>query len=284
MVKKIKDKLKRNKTIYKCVKKIKYALIYFIDVNGKVFFFNVQYVLRRLHILRSDTFVESLKDKYKGEKIFVVATGPSLSIDMINRLYEEEVITISVNGIFKIFDKTNWRPDYYVMDDYWTVKKYIRDYPSMRLDKIGKKGTIFAEKCKEMIPYVDDMKDTGYVPVCYFDHWWTHRSKHFKYNREIIYGNFDFYTVTNFAINLADYMGAAEVYLLGVDCDYTSAVMHVGEEQIRLTEKNMKDNIETEYGMLNGYQMINRLIGNNIKIYNINKGGKVNTLEEALNK
>lgn len=283
----IKDKLKQNKFIYQTVRKIKYYLSYLKNVYCECILFYAKYFLRRIHVLKSDEYVKSLKDKYKEEKLFIIATGPSLSIETLERLKAENAITIAVNGIFKIFDKTSWRPDYYVIDDYWLIKKYVRDFPNMRLDNIGKKGTIFAEKCKKMIPYARNMKNTGFIPVCYFDHWQTHYSRHFRYNREVACGGFDFYTVTNFGINLADYMGAKEVFLIGVDCDYTSPVQHVGEEVVKLTESEIKSNLEMEYGMLNGYYMLSKLIGENLKIYNINQGGKVDmfpriTLEEAL--
>lgn len=285
----IKEKLKQNETIYTFVRKMKYIWGYIIGVYCETIWFYIRYMLRRLHLLKVDPFIETLRDKHNGEKIFVVATGPSLSIEALNHLKEAGETCISCNGIFKIFDKTKWRPDYYVMDDYWLVRKYVRDFSDIKLDNIGCKGTVFSEKCKRFIPYAEDMKQTGYIPVCYFDHWETHYSDFFCYNRRMEYGSFDFYTVTNFAINLADYMGASEVYLLGVDCDYTSALMHVGESSINITDEQKKNNIDMEYGMLNGYKNLSSLIGSNIKIFNVNQGGKVDvfpriTLEEALNR
>lgn len=283
----IKEKLKRNKILYTFVRKIKYIWRYFMSVLCETMWFYMRYMFRKLHILKTDHFIESLKDKYKGKRIFVVATGPSLTIDTLNRLMEAGEICISCNGIFKLFDKTKWRPDYYVMDDYWLIKKYISDFPDVKIDTIGRKGTVLAEKCKGFIPYSENMQHTGYIPVCYFDHWYTHYSRFFHYNRKITLGVFDFYTVTNFAINIADYMGASEVYLLGVDCDYTSTSIHAGESDAILTEEQKKNNIEMEKGMLNGYEKLNCLIGNKIKIFNLNPSGKVDvfprmTLEEVL--
>lgn len=275
----IKEKLKKNKMIYMTVRKIKYMCGYFIWVYCETFFFYARYFLKKIHILKTDKYVKSLKNKYLGEKIFVVATGPSLRLDILEELEKKNAITISVNGVFKIFDKTSWRPDYYVMDDYWLTKKYVEEYSNIRLDMIAKKGTVFSEKCKKYIPYAKEMKRTGYVPVCYYDHWYTHFSKHYGYNKEIDCGNFCNYTVTNFAINLADYMGASEVYLLGVDCNYTSSKQHIGESEIQLSDKDMKAMRETEMGMIMGYRMLRDRIGNNIKIYNVNKGGNVDAFQ-----
>lgn len=271
----LKEELKKVKIIYITVRKVKYAWRYFTGVYCDTFYFYVRYFLKKAHILKTDKYVRTLKNKYLGEKIFIVATGPSLNIDVLEKLNSKNAITISMNGIFKIFDKTKWRPDYYVMDDYWLIKKYVENYTNIRLDMIARKGTVFAEKCKKFIPYEKKMKRTGYVPVCYYDHWETHFSKHYGYNKEIDCGNFDNYTVTNFAINLADYMGASEIYLLGVDCDYTSAAFHVGETKPQMSEADFNSMKETEMGMINGYRMLKNRIGNNIRIYNVNLGGKV---------
>lgn len=54
----------------------------------------------------------------------MVATGPSLRIEDLEWLEKNQEISISFNGIFKMFDKVDWRPDYYVMDDYWLYRSY----------------------------------------------------------------------------------------------------------------------------------------------------------------
>ena len=282
----IKERVKKIRIIYNFVRKIKYTYRYIRGVYGETFLFYLKYELKKINVIKKDKYIESLKNKYVGRKIFIVATGPSLSIDMLNCLKDLNQISISCNGIFKVFNDTEWRPDYYIMDDYWLLEKYIKDYPDMRWDKVGLKGTIFSEKCKRFLD--ENMDSTGFVQVCYFDHWETHYSKKFKYDKMIEYGCYDFYTVTNTAITLADYMGASKVFLLGVDCDYTSGVLHSGEEKVDISQEQMKNNIDMENSMLNGYEKINSLIGNDIKIYNVNSGGKVNTFtritfEEAIN-
>lgn len=274
-MKKIKEKLKKNKMIYSGVRKIKYAWGYFTGVYCETTYFYIRYFLKKMHILKTDKYVRTLKDKYLGEKIFVVATGPSLDVKILEELEKRNAITISMNGIFKIFDKTKWRPDYYVMDDYWVVKQYVEDYKNIRLDNIAKKGTIFSEKCRQFIPYANEMKHTGYVPVCYYDHWMTHFSKYHKYNREIDCGNFDNYTVTNFAINLADYMGASEVYLLGVDCDYTSGAPHIGENSSSMSAEALNNLKEVEKGLIIDYRIQRKIMGDKIQIYNVNTRGKL---------
>ena len=74
-------------------------------------------------------------------------------------------------------------------------------------------------------------------------------------------------------------MGASEVYLLGVDCNYTSSKQHIGESEAQLSDKDMKAMRENEMGMIMVYRMLRDRIGNNIKIYNVNKGGNVDAFQ-----
>ena len=56
-----------------------------------------------------------------------MATGPSLSLQNIKTLYEKKEICIGVNGIIKLYEHLNWRPDYYVYSDP-LVLEYARKY------------------------------------------------------------------------------------------------------------------------------------------------------------
>ena len=55
------------------------------------------------------------KDIHRGERCFVILTGPSLTLSDVNLLKNE--VTFAVNSCIKLFSKTSWRPNYYVMTD-----------------------------------------------------------------------------------------------------------------------------------------------------------------------
>ena len=52
--------------------------------------------------------LQTLKNKHKGERCFIVCTGPSLSITDLEMLKHD--YTFGMNNIFRLFDKTSWRP------------------------------------------------------------------------------------------------------------------------------------------------------------------------------
>ena len=51
----------------------------------------------------------------------------------------------------------------------------------------------------------------------------------FKQETELAICFYDCFTVTNMLIALAIYMGFKEIYLIGVDCDYSGDKMHIEE-------------------------------------------------------
>ena len=75
--------------------------------------FGLSKCLRISRIYRKSSYekLKSLKDQHKGERCFIVATGPSLRIEDLNLLRNE--FTFSMNSIFLLFDETDWRPTYY---------------------------------------------------------------------------------------------------------------------------------------------------------------------------
>ena len=56
--------------------------------------------------------LKNLKNKYKGERIFILGTGPSLNDIPLEDLQDE--YTFGIHRIGMIYDSTPWRPDFYI--------------------------------------------------------------------------------------------------------------------------------------------------------------------------
>lgn len=272
----IKEIIKRNKILYRMLFPIVkiFRVIYGVYIRTVCFY--IGYYLRKVHLLKKDKIIDKLKGIYKGQRIFIVATGPSLKLSDLEWLHNNKEITISCNGIFKIFDNTDWRPDYYVMDDYFLYDSYKTKGICIPFENIAKKKILLSKPIKKRINYNYDNNKIGFFPICYFDHWFTHNSRCFKYNQDIVYGHFDLYTVTNTAINIAHYMGAKEIILLGVDCDYLQKKAHIGEKDSQENKINKKITIEMEKAQKRGYQFIANIFENqDTKIINATRGGSL---------
>ena len=68
--------------------------------------------------------IEKLKGIHQGKRCFILGTGPSLQYRDLDRLKENEELSISVNGIFHAYAHTAWRPDYYVITDKFILEEF----------------------------------------------------------------------------------------------------------------------------------------------------------------
>lgn len=209
--------------------------------------------------------LESLKNLHEGKRCFLVATGPSLLIEDLNLLKKNNEICISVNSIFKAFDKTKWRPDYYTVSD-----------------------AIFASKNRTVI----DALDIPYKLVSdYCVEFWEHRHDEntIKYHHSASDYCYDFsedisrvsyggYTVTYICMQLAVYMGFKEIYLLGTDCSYIK-----GSQNNYFVKEDKPDyTYHGEDKMLPAYQSAKQYAdAHGIKICNATRGGRLEIFERV---
>ena len=65
--------------------------------------------------------LNSFKNKYSGERCFIIGNGPSLKVEDVEKLKDE--FTFAFNRIYYIFDKTSWRPNFYISEDLKILEK-----------------------------------------------------------------------------------------------------------------------------------------------------------------
>lgn len=200
------------------------------------------------------------------KRCFVVATGPSLRIDDLHILAENNVFCFGVNGILKI--EKDWVPDAYVAVDSKFISdnmQYIKNY-NCKLKFIG-------DSCRE---YWEKERDDSYK---------IHATKpgtmvDFSEDicQKIYLGHRDGGTVTYTCLQLAVYMGFKEIYLLGVDCNYTK-----GSKNNYFISDETEDNINhRENFMIQGYAYAKEYADNHgISIYNATRGGILEVFERV---
>lgn len=233
----------------------------------------------KYHNSEDARFIRSFKDTHKGERCFIVGNGPSLTADDLDRLKGE--ITFGMNRIYNIFDKTDWRPTFYMAVDPDFV---LPNYETIR--KIPGSIKLISSIC----PYdPNHEKDNIHYIFEYgrFDiNKWNNHSSHVS---EDVSEYFSIgYTVTFTAIQMAIYMGFKEIYLLGVDFNYS--VRRDAKGRI-LRDDSVKDYFDGKKYMstvlnyesaLYAYQQAkNYADARGIKIYNATRGGKLEVFERA---
>lgn len=157
-------------------------------------------------------YIRSLKDTKRGKRCFILGNGPSLTVDDLNRLKGED--SFAFNRIYFMFDKTDWRPTFYMCVDVGVLGMNLPE-----IEKLGLPTIILSDIAREK---VKEQKDNIH---------YIYDFSRFKLNRfefdppyvsEDVSDHCCFcFTVTYDAIQLAMYMGYSEIYLLGVDHNYS---------------------------------------------------------------
>lgn len=226
----------------------------------------------------------SLKKAHIGEIAFIVGNGPSLSVKDLDKLKEHNIFCFAMNRITLMFDKTLWRPNCYMAID---RQIYREDDPTINY-VISEKLPLylFSESVYQGIP--DSMHlpnvipfsskpNSHYVPISEFS------------DNAMIY-LVDGFTVTYSAMQMAYFMGFKEVYLLGVDFNYSRIINKDG----LIVEKNKKTTyFDEKYdpknknagfmeGMLQSYEAAYKFCEtHDFKIFNATRGGELDVFDRV---
>ena len=229
--------------------------------------------------------LKKFKNRYQGKRCFICATGPSLTQEDVEMLKDE--YTIGLNSICAMYPDTWWRPKFYVFQDYPVYEMYG--------DWFNKEGKTIVFSGDPLVDYVRGAKIKGKCirfPLNWAYHCYTMRTgkQAYVYFSDDCYEKvYSGYTVTYTAIQLAMYMGFKEIYLLGVDCNYSAGkknhFVKMKKEFIRTTQSAKK---ECGYQMLAYQKAKEEAERKDVSIYNVTRGGKLEVfprkkLEEVLN-
>ena len=222
-----------------------------------------------------------LKDSHKGEKCFIIGNGPSLLVEDLEKLQKNGIITFATNRIFKIFEKTVWRPTYYVSEDILLMKdaqKIIRDM------EVEGRFIPINLKWYESV----DIPNADYFYIEYEEP----MKENFGLSVDIPHSIRCRGTVTTTCIQLAIYMGFSEIYLIGVDHNFAKMFDKNGNVVI---DNSIKNHFADDYdkGIIDqgfhvdeateAYMDIERLSKKmgTFRIYNATRGGKLEVYERV---
>lgn len=158
--------------------------------------------------------LRALRGRYAGQRCFIVATGPSLTMDDLTLLQNE--VTFSVNSIVLSLGGTPWRPTFYGIQDPPALRALHRDIAGVGL------GCVFAGSRVAGHPRLKKLLPPGAIPypLDLMGHLTPRRTLSTRFSADCFLRVYDGYTVVYSMIQLAAYLGFAEIYLLGSDCDF----------------------------------------------------------------
>ena len=151
--------------------------------------------------------LRSFKNKHKGERCFICGTGPSLNKMDLSPLYDE--IVFGVNTFYRSGIPTT----YYGITDMhvWFRHKYNYSFLDTQFFISGKVGDLYS---RAPIPMVKE-------PMVLID------KNHVGFSHNIEQGVYSGDSVIyDIGLQVCYYMGFDEVYLIGLDWDYSRKVKH----------------------------------------------------------
>jgi hypothetical protein len=192
------------------------------------------------------------KQKHSGEKCFCIGNGPSLRISDLEKIQQKGYYTFACNFINKLFDKTEWRPNYYCN----TEKSAILTNLDFILNEPLEAKFVGADMY-EIISSLENHKVEK--EIYFFER--TYFCQNPEFSEDIAKIVFQGASVMYSMLQIAAYMGFNEIYLVGVEntmppsvkaSNFSEAKAHFYSEDSSELEK--RRNIMTAIGFDDDYQ------------------------------
>lgn len=245
----------------------------------------IKYIISQIQVAlkgkkkKSEKIIASYKNKYKGQRCFVIGNGPSLNKEDLEMLKDE--VTFASNRIYKMFDETDWRPTFFTMFDEGVAKRegVVEGINTFECEMhfVRSQGYTIYKKIKE--------------PICYLYSWWSRKYlRKPEFSDDLSKGIYTIATVTYAMIEIAAYMGFEKIYLLGVDHKYHKTVNQDGsvckDANVKSYFGNQKEEeksvVAATWEMEIAYQYAeNYSRTHGFRIYNATRGGYLEVFERV---
>lgn len=219
----------------------------------------IGYFARKLNLTSRYSEIKKFKNTHYNERCFIIATGPSLTIEDLEKLNNE--YTFSMNSIVMAYEETNWRPTYYGIQDEYVYKNLEEKILNSDMKNIFVGG---------VIPNIFNIPVKSIqFPLDYLNHKLPNSKYKTKFSKDCYLTVYDGYTITYSLIQIAIYMGFKEIYLLGADATYNSKKRHFREHGvIDKTENKAGERMQFAYEVAKKFAE-----ENGVTIYNATRGG-----------
>ena len=235
---------------------------------------NQGWVLNNFEKTKYSKRIKQFKNIHKGETCFIIGNGPSLSADDLEKLHQNDIPTFAFNRIYLMFDKTNWRPTYYISQDEKTLKNCTDEVNSMKL------------KYKFIPLFHKYYHDIQIDNAFYFNLYGGYDGKRYHFPTDVSKGFEISTTVAYTAAQFAVYMGFKRIFFIGIDHNF-SVYENKNGEIIR--DSSIKDYFDKDYNKdkkdlyipkldrsEKTYCEIRRYCEENgIEVFNATRGGKL---------
>lgn len=211
--------------------------------------------------------LKHMKNSYKGNRCFIIATGPSLTLEDLNKLKSE--YTFGMNSLCLIYNKIDWKTTFFGVQDLFVYDKISDTLKISEQDNIFIGSNIAKERSipKKWIKY--PLNIVYHIYELYLRKTPKYFVKFSDDSHRMVY---DGYSITYSLIQIAAYLGFNEIYLIGADCNY-----EVGKPQHFIEHGHFDPTFASaKERMTIGYIKAKEYADKNeIKICNVTRGGKL---------
>ena len=227
-------------------------------------------------------FIKEYHNKYVGNRCFIIGNGPSLIPEDLNLIINE--ISFASNRIYKMYDKTKWRPTFYVCIDRQNLIDDIGIIKRMKgsIKLVAYYAKRYGRKKEDELHYI--LLSGKYTP--------NELKK--IHGGGVVQSDISMYTsssqsVTCNMLEIAFYMGFKEIYLIGVDHNFPISIDRNGKKTVNNKLEGhfsgggfLDKKIDFVYydALTDSYQLLaDYAKKNGIKVYNATRGGKLEVFE-----
>lgn len=154
-----------------------------------------------------NAFLNAMRNRYQGQRCFVLGNGPSLTVADLELLKDE--VTFAANKIYLCFDETDWRPTFYSVEDLLVAQNCRAEI--LAVDRTTK---IFPHHMLPFLPRQANHHYARWLPPA------DNRSPFREFSADLTKGICWGSTITYSMLQMAVHMGFREIYILGLDHSY----------------------------------------------------------------
>lgn len=238
------------------------------------------YMFLRKTIPQTNKFagLEIYKNIHNGKRCFIIATGPSLTIEDIEKIKNE--YTFAMNSFVKVLDDISYTPTYYGIQDGYVYDVLKEDIKKSRLPVIFMADAFDCYMPRKKDIDASILQRAKFYPLNENYHRFSmdHTKKyHCRFSDDITIQVYDGSTITYSLLQIAVYMGFKEIYLIGADCNYQPGVKNFADHGIRYDNQS-----SAGWRMTQAYKTAKQYADNNgVKIYNATRGGQLEVFERV---
>lgn len=206
----------------------------------------------------------ALRDKYKGERCFIIGGSPSLKKLDLSKLNDE--YTFTVNRGYKLKEQGLQKTTFHVIIDLhlFLHDKIEKEIPDDWLDTLILHAGLLSPLPQKTL-YI---KETSKVvdPTCSFE---SDMTKPIVSRKTVIFS----------VIQIAQYLGFEKIYFIGIDADYTNCSGHVYEETLGEKKRELLMSVKNQQDMLDSIKYAaDCLSEKSISLYNASPVGKLDCI------